>query len=83
MAYRTSKLSMNQKVRSIVRSVVLAAVVLTGVGAGPTFARAHDGAARRRGRRDPSVGRDTDHDQKKLPGEVVGAKLEREAGAWA
>ena len=74
---------MNTKVRSIMRSIFLATVVLAGVGGGPIFARDHDDARRavQAGEIRPLT--DILNVLKgKLPGDVVGVKLEREAGAW-
>ncbi|MGK7062749.1 PepSY domain-containing protein [Bradyrhizobium sp. 1050_B9_N1_2] len=74
---------MNQKVRSIMRSIVLAAVVFAGVGGGPTFARDHDDARRAVEAGEIRPLADILNVVKgKLPGDVVGVKLEREAGAW-
>ncbi|MET4449158.1 hypothetical protein ABIB75_007470 [Bradyrhizobium sp. GM2.2] len=74
---------MNPSVHFIIRSVVLAAAVLVGVGGGPTFARDHDDARRavEAGEIRP-LAEILNVVKGKLPGEVVGVKPEREAGAW-
>ncbi|MET4493693.1 PepSY domain-containing protein [Bradyrhizobium sp. LA7.1] len=74
---------MNPGVRSVIRSVVLATAVLVGVGGGPTFARDHDDARRavEAGEIRP-LAEILNVVKGKLPGDVVGVKLEREAGTW-
>jgi uncharacterized membrane protein YkoI len=64
------------------RALILAAALVAGAGA-PTFARDHDEARRavEAGEIRPLAGI-LDLVKGKLPGDVVGVKLEREAGAW-
>jgi len=74
---------MNPNFRSIIRSVVLATAVLAGVEGGPTFARDHDDARRAvEGGEIRPLADILNVVKGKLPGDVVGVKLEREAGTW-
>lgn len=65
------------------RALVLAVVLLVQGGATPSFARDHDDARRavQAGEIRP-LADILNLVKGKLPGEVVGVKLEREAGAW-
>ena len=66
-----------------IRCLVVAAALLLAAGGAPSFARDHDDA-----RRAVEVGEIRpladilNTVRRKLPGEVVGVKLERESGSW-
>jgi uncharacterized membrane protein YkoI len=66
-----------------VRALILAAALVAAGGGTPSFARDHDDARRavEAGEIHP-LADILDTVKGKLPGEVVGVKLEREAGAW-
>ena len=66
-----------------VRTLILAAAFLTACAGAPSFARDHDEARRavEAGEIRP-LAEILTAVRTKLPGEVVGVKLEREAGAW-
>lgn len=66
-----------------IRVLVLAAALVAAAGGGPAFARDHDDALRavEAGEIRP-LADILNAVKEKLPGEVVGVRLEREAGAW-
>ncbi len=66
-----------------VRTLILAATLLVAGGGAPTFARDHEDARRavEAGEIRP-LAEILNAVRGKLPGEVVGVKLEREAGTW-
>ena len=66
-----------------IRALILAAALLAASGGGPAFARDHDDARRavEAGEIRP-LADILNAVKQKLPGEVVGVRLEREAGAW-